>query len=151
LRNSWGAHTLAVEGGAARWGEAQMPELPVFDFEIVTTSDGDHLVRMFGELDLTDAERLDDALAQLQANQQRALIVDLRELTFMDSSGLHCLLDADARARDAGTGFLLIRGSRFPDKLLHMSGLDDHLHFAAPPEEARGGSIHATAEAEPGG
>jgi anti-sigma B factor antagonist len=127
-----------------------MPESPVFDFEVVTTSDGDHLVRMFGELDLTVAERLDGTLAQLQANQQR-LIVDLRELTFMDSSGLHCLLEADARARDAGTGFLLIRGSRFPDKLLHMTGLDHHLHFAAPPEEARGGPIHATAEAEPGG
>lgn len=55
-------------------------------------------LRLTGELDLGSAPALGDRLAQLRA-QKRPVRLDLSELRFIDSSGIHLLLGA---FRDAG-------------------------------------------------
>jgi len=57
-------------------------------------SDGVIVVAPSGELDMSNGEVLEDAIDQARRDGATTLIVDLRELSFMDSSGLRLLLDA---------------------------------------------------------
>ncbi|BCJ50870.1 anti-sigma factor antagonist [Actinoplanes sp. NBRC 14428] len=58
-----------------------------------------------GELDLATAEPLLAHVRTALAQRPDALVVDLREVTFCDSSGIGALLDAYALATAAGTAF----------------------------------------------
>jgi anti-sigma B factor antagonist len=60
--------------------------------------DGCVCLKVTGELDLATAPRLDDRLRQLRAESRRVR-VDLSELEFMDSTGLHVLIDAANEGR----------------------------------------------------
>jgi anti-anti-sigma factor len=72
--------------------------MATLDFDLTTIRDGDGSIRIVvrGELDLGSSERLEAAL--LQAGES-SLLVDLRGLTFMDSTGVRTLLQA---TEDAG-------------------------------------------------
>jgi anti-anti-sigma factor len=78
-------------------------------------------VRLAGELDMATAALLEQTLrrAELRA---RMVVLDLRELTFMDSAGLHVIVEASDRARRAGRRLVLARrGSQF-DGLFTTTG-----------------------------
>jgi anti-sigma B factor antagonist len=66
-------------------------ELPVApEFSITTASlNGAAIIRVSGELDLTTAPQLEEALVAYDGNQP--VIVDMTALTFIDSSGVHVL------------------------------------------------------------
>ncbi len=51
------------------------------------------VVRVQGEIDLATAPRLHDAVADAVADGWSHLVVDLRAVSFMDSAGVHLLLD----------------------------------------------------------
>ena len=53
-------------------------------------------VHVRGELDLATVPVLDDQLAELRGAGFRHLILDLRGLYFIDSTGLRCILRYDA-------------------------------------------------------
>jgi hypothetical protein len=53
------------------------------------------------------------------------VLVDLRQLTFIDGAGLGALVSARARARIAGQTVTLIRRERQFDALLRVTGLED--------------------------
>jgi len=71
------------------------------DFELTAERDegGGLRVTVRGELDIATAPRLEAALADSSAASVR---VDLRGLTFMDSTGVRALLQATEDARAAG-------------------------------------------------
>jgi anti-anti-sigma factor len=75
---------------------------------------GDHGLRLSlaGELDLATAGKAERALHEAESREPSLLIVDLRRLDFMDSSGLHLLLKAMRRARDRERRLILVRGPR---------------------------------------
>jgi anti-sigma B factor antagonist len=56
-------------------------------------------------------------------------VLDLRPLTFMDSSGLRALLAADTRAREAGGRLVLIRGDERVQRVLRITRLDERLEI----------------------
>jgi ABC-type transporter Mla MlaB component len=58
-------------------------------------------VQIAGELDLATAPDLELVWGETQA-QAGMVVLDLRELTFMDSSGVHAIVDASVRARGSG-------------------------------------------------
>jgi anti-anti-sigma factor len=62
------------------------------DFDLTATRDdrGVSHLSLRGELDLGSAERLEQALADADGE----VLLDLRELTFMDSTGVRVLLEA---------------------------------------------------------
>jgi anti-anti-sigma factor len=66
------------------------------------------------------------------------LAADLRGLSFMDSIGVHALLDAERRSRIQGTRFLVIRGSVAVDRVLSLLGLDRLFEIIAGPEHLPG-------------
>jgi anti-sigma B factor antagonist len=61
-----------------------------------------------GEVDLCTVGGLRGQIADLLDVGWRNVLVDLREVTFMDTSGVHVLLDADARARAEGVRLVAI-------------------------------------------
>jgi anti-sigma B factor antagonist len=52
----------------------------------------------------------------------RRLVLDLRELTFLDTAGVHVIADASHRARQAGHRLVLVRGPSHVDGLFRLTG-----------------------------
>lgn len=92
------------------------------DFELETVrGDAQAVVTVRGELDLASAGQLEAALAELAGVPD--VVVDLRELEFMDSRGLQVLLQARTRAQAAGTDLALTEGRPVVERLLEVTGL----------------------------
>ncbi len=91
-----------------------------------------------GELDLAAAPIVDGRLRELADDGSPALVVDLREVTFMDSSGLRLILAWDARAHGDGVEFALIRGSDSVQRVFELTRVAERLTFVEPPPEPRG-------------
>ena len=80
--------------------------------------------RLNGELDAHTATSLSQALNELPAGD---VIIDLAEVSFVDSSGLRVLLDATNRARAAGGDLVIFRPQASIRRLIEISGLKDHV------------------------
>lgn len=94
--------------------------------EIVTTLDqdaGTATVAPHGEIDVLTVDRLRAALAGALAARPNELVVELRDLTFIDSTGLGALIGGFQRARDAGVRFRLAHPSPAVRQILVLSGL----------------------------
>jgi anti-anti-sigma factor len=101
----------------------------------VTREDRVSTVRVRGEIDLAAAERLERALQSVQDEPSEVTIIDLREVTFIDSTGLSTITSADARARTDGRELRIVRGSEQVQKLLHVTGMDKILPLVDDPSE----------------
>jgi anti-anti-sigma factor len=87
--------------------------------------DGVICVALSGELDLSSAYSVDAALRRIEDTRPDTLIVDLRELVFMDSAGLSRLLAAHRRARRGGWRFGRTRGPDAVERMLRMTATDE--------------------------
>jgi anti-sigma B factor antagonist len=76
-----------------------------------------------GELDLATAPALEDALRRAFGGDSARVVLDLRELEFIDSSGLRTLLTARRQSEDAGTQFSLVAGHRGLERTLEIAGV----------------------------
>ncbi|MEQ1787055.1 MAG: STAS domain-containing protein [Acidimicrobiales bacterium] len=96
-------------------------------------------VALAGEIDLAAAEStsalLDEEVARAIADGH-GLRVDLREVTFVDSSGLACLARASVALAAAGQAMQLVHVPPFTRRLLEVAGLQP---LADPPEAELGG------------
>ncbi|MEA2297142.1 MAG: anti-sigma factor antagonist [Solirubrobacteraceae bacterium] len=68
------------------------------------------LLVLTGELDLVATVELDRRLAGAESLKPALIVLDLRGLTFMDSSGFVALLRADLRRRESGGDLMIVRG-----------------------------------------
>lgn len=82
-------------------------------------------VALSGEFDLSSAYRVDAKLRGIERTRPDTLIVDLRDLVFMDSAGLSRLLAAHRRARRGGWRFGLIRGPEVVERMLRMAATQE--------------------------
>ena len=88
-------------------------------------------LRLAGELDTATVPRvahLLDAAEQFA----RLIVVDLRQLTFMDSSGIHLLLDADRRAWALGHRLIVVRGPAHVDRVFTLTGASETVEIVDP-------------------
>jgi anti-anti-sigma factor len=91
-----------------------------------------------GELDLSGAALLEDELDRLASETDLSTVVlDLRELEFMDSSGLRLVVLADMRAREAGRRFVLVKGAETVHRVFEITRMSERLEFVADVEELR--------------
>jgi anti-anti-sigma factor len=74
----------------------------------ISDRDGRAVVVLRGELDLATAPDLEAALNE-RLDSGQDVVVDLRELDFMDSTGLRALVTAHARVQDTDQSFLIVR------------------------------------------
>jgi anti-sigma B factor antagonist len=72
--------------------------------------DGVATIALSGELDMATAPILSDSLAPFEGNGVSTIVLDLHDLTFIDSTGLHAFLEARNRATSNGQR-LLVRGA----------------------------------------
>ena len=91
-----------------------------------------------GELDLASSPSLEGELERVCQSDAGVVIVDLRELEFLDSTGLSVLVKASRRAVEAGRRFALVRGVQV-QRLLELTGVADRLTVVDTPEELLGG------------
>lgn len=105
------------------------PYVPSMDWSIDTRPDGGTLgVAPRGELDLLTAPLLAHALRDAERAHEGPVVLDLRDVTFMDSSGLAVVLEAVARSRTTGRGFTLrIASSGVVLRVIQLADLLDEL------------------------
>jgi anti-anti-sigma factor len=84
------------------------------------------VVRLWGDLDLVSAPKLDACLLALAGDD---VIVDLAEVTFMDTTGLDAIVVANRRANVAGRLFVLRAPSHHVMRVLEVTGLDRAVTF----------------------
>jgi anti-sigma B factor antagonist len=96
-------------------------------------------VGLRGELDLLHAYTFDAELRSVEETAPACIVLDLRELTFMDSCGVGRLVAAQRRARRAGRRLVLVRGGRAVQRLLALTALDEMFETVGevPPELRR--------------
>ena len=120
-------------------------------FTTALTSAGDALISLTGELDLSGAVPLEEEITRLvDANSIRRVVLDLRELEFMDSSGLRMVALAERRMRTSDRRLVLVRGRDAVQRVFEITRMDEHLTFVDDPEEAAPGeTIDVELESSP--
>jgi anti-sigma B factor antagonist len=91
----------------------------------VENRDGAVIVSLAGELDLYNAEQVRNALLEACAGEPEVLVVDLGEVTFVDSTALGVLIEARSRVANR-KGFRLAAPGLETRRALEVSGLDQH-------------------------
>ena len=88
-------------------------------------------VNVVGELDLATAPEL---ARTLRESQQLAhlTVLDLRELAFMDCSGVHAIVNASIRARKDGRRLVLVRGRPDVYRMFTLTGSTSDVDIADP-------------------
>ena len=124
--------------GAVRWngGPGPVAEAPL-RVQTHRTSDRATLV-LGGELDLRTVSVLRAMLDDIERDAPPLIVVDLRELRFMDSSGLGELVHADQRARSDHRRVVLVTGSAPIDRILTLSGVTGTFETTADPATLEG-------------
>ena len=84
-------------------------------------------VTLEGELDLASSKRLEDELMKLEDASPPMITLDLRGVTFIDSTGLSTLINADGRARKAERRLQIVAGSGAARRILRTVGLLERL------------------------
>ena len=97
----------------------------------VETIEGDGLVRLQlkGELDLSTVSKVEEELRRAESEAPSLLVIDLRELTFLDSTGLRCVITADQRARDAGRRLAIVKGPESVQRVFSITRVDERLEM----------------------
>src|SRR3954466_1116720 len=111
---------------------------PPDEFSIAESDrEGRALLTLRGELDLATAPEL-EGLVNERLDAGKDVVVDLRGLEFMDSSGIRVLVAAHARAARTGTRLFIVRPARGSAvaKIVEVAGLDGELNLLDDPAQA---------------
>jgi anti-anti-sigma factor len=107
-------------------------------FEVCTDDgrDGVVVVRLAGEVDLTVSSTLEaillDAVAQ---GSVRQIVVDLGQLRFLDSSGVHALVKGYHSAKTAGASLVVRNAAGIVARVLTITGVGEALGMPVAEEE----------------
>jgi anti-sigma B factor antagonist len=106
------------------------------EFRVETQTTGRlTLLTVTGELDLVSSPVLERELERAYASDRELILLDLRRLEFMDSTGLHLLVKAQQRAEEAGRRLTLTKGGEQVQRLLDLTGVADVVKIVESPEE----------------
>ena len=107
---------------------------------VVSRANGARVVRLRGEFDLAGVPAFERELDRDPGPHEKTLVLDMRELTFLDSSGLRAVLMADRAVRADGRRCVIIRGPERVNRVLELTGVDARLELldAFPPSEQQG-------------
>jgi anti-sigma B factor antagonist len=107
------------------------PDIPVTELTIVEHHVGRRAVlSVTGELDISTADNLGMAI-EIAATRAFEVWVDLSEMTFMDSSGVHALAGCHARLAESHRRFALICPEGPVLRVLELTGFDQILEIHA--------------------
>jgi anti-anti-sigma factor len=83
---------------------------------------------------VADATSLENEIENASDGTGSAIVLNLQELQFIDSTGLRIILSAHERAKGRGQDFALTRGSQQVQRLLSITGVGDRLRLIASPD-----------------
>jgi anti-anti-sigma factor len=87
-------------------------------------------VRFEGELDLTTVPNAEEFVSNIEREHAPdTLVLDLRDLRFLDSSGLRFILMVDARTRKDGRRLRIVAGPEAVHRVFRIALLDKRLEF----------------------
>ena len=74
--------------------------------------------------------RAEEELRRAEDDRPPLLVLDLRDVTFFDSTGLQIVLDADVRAREEGRSFVVaLSADGEPRRILELAEVADRLNI----------------------
>jgi anti-sigma B factor antagonist len=127
---------VATDGGSADGCRTAVPpfgaagHVPDFSLALGRDGSGTAVLALTGELDLYRAPEVENALAEAtgreahRSEEVRRLTVDIRSVTFIDSTMLALLLAASRRQQERGTELRVLVGPRTPMTAFEVTGID---------------------------
>jgi anti-anti-sigma factor len=105
---------------------------PGFGITVVGSPDpGQVCVQLKGALDIAALSIAKERIEELK-RRDRHLVLDLRGLSFIDSTGLHFLLKLAAEATRDGWELSLLPGSSVVQRIFQLTGTEERLPFRGP-------------------
>ncbi|MFD0774475.1 STAS domain-containing protein [Streptomonospora algeriensis] len=100
----------------------------------ISDRDGCTVMRLRGELDLASVDRFEQTAGTAEIVYGPRMIVDLTELSFIDSVGLGALARLHRRLIRTGGAFTVIVPPGKIERIFHYSGLKGAMDIRTPPE-----------------
>src|SRR5215210_4375563 len=124
------------DGGTFRNQSLLEDPMPVPDLFRVTAQPVEDaiLVSATGEIDMSTVDVLESELTMAREEGSTALL-DLSGVTFIDSTGLHLLLEASHSSAVSDWGFFIVRPSEAVQRLIEVSGTADRIMVVDPRAE----------------
>jgi anti-sigma B factor antagonist len=88
----------------------QLQHLQV-DFDELWVGQGAAVLRVAGDIDLATVDQFREALAALVDRHLKDIVIDATGVTFMDSTGLHALVEGKRLIHERGTNIVLVASS----------------------------------------
>ena len=95
----------------------------------VAQRDGATHLRPEGDLDISTVDELERLLVAARAGGAKRIVVDLRGLSFMDSTGITLLTRYNNAANLDGFDLALVQGHQRIARLFSLTGLDEYFTF----------------------
>jgi len=109
------------------------PAVTPFPFRCDVVPDRERVtVRLAGELDLVEAPTVARTLTELLDSGFKRVVVDLRLVSFLDSTGLQTLLGARAHARECDAVLALVRPPRLVQRIFEVTDTTSLFAFDDP-------------------
>ena len=105
-----------------------------FNVELAEQGEATHVL-LSGDLDLSTAKHAEQAIQDAERSGHRTVVVDLRRLSFMDSTGLRVIVSADKRARRMNRRVVIIQGPAAVRRVFEITRLGERLEIVDTPEE----------------
>ena len=91
---------------------------------VIRDVDTTKVLNVSGEIDVYTAPQFKEAVNSIIDSGQKHLVVDMNQVTYMDSSGFAALLSATKRLRPQGGTVNLVNVSNAIDRILRITRLD---------------------------
>ncbi|WP_347567441.1 STAS domain-containing protein [Actinopolyspora sp. BKK1] len=102
---------------------------PALRMSIQRPAPGLAVIGMDGEIDLSTAPRITELIRQrLTAAVLHALVIDLSEVSFIDTTGAELLIRAQRRAEQRGIELHVVPGAGCVKRILDLTGIDAGLN-----------------------
>jgi anti-sigma B factor antagonist len=128
-----------------------MADKPQFHVKLEKPGDEIAVIELAGGVDIYSAPRFKEVLLQGIDDGARQVIVDLTNVTFIDSTGLGVLVSGAKRVRSQGVSFAIVSSTQSIMSIFEITGLDRLYSIYATRKEAlRAATGQAAADDEAG-
>jgi anti-anti-sigma factor len=137
----------AMGAGVALLARHRWPAVPTMALSVYAERIADRLdismelngdtarLSLRGELDLASDRRLAEMLKQVADDDVRNVVIDLRGVTLIDSTGMRWLITADALSQEEGFRLWIVRAPGAVENALHASGMSARLPIVDQPPD----------------
>ena len=110
-------------------------------YTIVTRTKAALVVELMGEIDVSDRARLARRLMRNLDGDERRIVVDASNVSFMDASILRLLAVVARLVEDRGGKLVLVADHRGLRRILQITGFDNHVAVVDSLDEALGANL----------